>query len=517
MAGNRTLKLSILADVDDLKKKLGQGEKEVSSFGDKLGEFGKKAAAAFAVAAAAAAAYAGKLLIEGVKSAIEDEKAQARLAATLENVTGATRNQIAAVEQQISKLSLAYGVTDDQLRPSFERLAIATNDVKKAQELQTLALDVAAGSGKSLEAVSNALAKAYEGNTSALSRLGIGLSTSELKSMSFEEVTASLAKTFEGQATKQAETFEGKMKRLSVAFDEAKESIGARLLPILTNLINYFMNNVGPVVESIKKKVEPLTKAIEDNKDEFRALWSFLDKYIVPIMTGVLKTAFSGIVTGITTTINAVGKLVNFFNDLYNAYKKVVDYIKNNPLSNFLSKINPFSSSSFTGAAFVSGSLLAGGAVDELGRPVAGGGGGGGGGLTNDGVDAATENKRRNTMWKSETIMQETSECPSGKGVYLVEYNYYGEVIKRTLNYCVPLIGQNNLGGAANSGLVTSQTNGLTGAGVGITGSTSGVAGGIVINVNAPSAIDTEGFTRSVIDALNQSQSRTGSLESLAI
>ena len=515
MAGNRTLKLSILADVDDLKKKLGQGEAEVSSFGDKLGDFGKKAAAAFAVAAAAAAAYAGKLLVEGVKSAIEDEKAQAKLASTLENVTGATRNQIVAVEQQISKLSLAYGITDDQLRPSFERLAIATNDVKKAQELQTLALDVAAGSGKSLETVSNALAKAYEGNTGALARLGVGLSTSELKSMSLEEVTASLAKTFEGQATKQAETFEGRMQRLSVAFDEAKESIGARLLPILTNLINYFMNNVGPVVESIRKKVEPLTKAIEDNKDEFRALWSFLDKYIVPIMTGVLKTAFGGIVSAITTTVNAVGKLINFFNDLYNAYKKVVDYIKNNPLSNFLSKINPFSSSSFTGAAFVSGSLLAGGAVDELGRPVAGGGGGGG--VSDGGVDAATENKRRNTMWKSETIMQETSECPSGKGVYLVEYNYYGEVIKRTLNYCVPLIGQNNLGGAANSGLVTSQTNGLTGAGAGVTGSTSGVAGGIVINVNAPSAIDTEGFTRSVIDALNQSQSRTGSLESLAI
>ena len=79
MAGSRTLKLSILADVDDLKKKLGQGEAEVSGFGDKLGDFGKKAAAAFAVAAAAAAAYAGKLLVDGVKSAIEDEKAQAKL------------------------------------------------------------------------------------------------------------------------------------------------------------------------------------------------------------------------------------------------------------------------------------------------------------------------------------------------------------------------------------------------------------------------------------------------------
>ena len=94
MAGNRTLKLSILADVDDLKKKLGQGEKEVEGFGGKLGEFGKKAAAAFAVAAAAAAAYAGKLLVEGVQSAIEDEKAQEKLARTLQNVTGATSSKL---------------------------------------------------------------------------------------------------------------------------------------------------------------------------------------------------------------------------------------------------------------------------------------------------------------------------------------------------------------------------------------------------------------------------------------
>ena len=225
MAGNRTLKLSILADVDDLKKKLGQGEKEVQGFGDKLGEFGKKAAAAFAVAAAAAAAYAGKLLIDGVKAAIEDEKAQVKLAQTLENTTGATREQIKAVEDQILKMSLATGVADDKLRPSFEKLVRATNDVEKAQKLQTLALDIAAGSGKDLDAVSQSLARAYDGNTSALSRLGIGLSSAELKSMSFDDVTAQLAQTFGGQASVQADTFSGKVARLQVAFDEAKESI----------------------------------------------------------------------------------------------------------------------------------------------------------------------------------------------------------------------------------------------------------------------------------------------------
>ena len=510
MAGNRTLKLSILADVDDLKKKLGQGEQEVKGFGDKLGEFGKKAAAAFAIAAAAAAAYAGKLLVDGVKAAIEDEKAQAKLATTLENTTGATKEQIKAVEAQILQMSLATGVADDKLRPSFEKLVRATNDVQKAQELQTLALDIAAGSGKDLDAVSQSLARAYDGNTSALSRLGIGLSAAELKSMSFDDVTAQLAETFGGQASVQAETFSGKVARLQVAFDEAKESVGARLLPILTNLLDKFNNNLAPAVEAIRKKFEPLTKAIEDNKEEFTAIWNFLNKYIVPILTGALKTGLSGIITTFTTLVNIVGKAVNFFEDLYDAYKKFVDFIKNNPLSKFIDKINPFSNTNFTNAGF----LRAGGtgAVDELGRPVAGGGGAGG---ETEAADAATENKRRNTMWKSETIFRPTNECPSGQGVFLVEYNYYGEIIKQSLNYCVPFPAQNSFtGSAAGTGVITATT-GLAST----TGSsaTTATTAGITINVNAPSAIDSEGFTRSVIQALNESQSRTGSLDQLAI
>lgn len=502
MAGSRTLKLSILADVDDLKKKLGQGEAEVSSFGDKLGDFGKKAAAAFAVAAAAAAAYAGKLLVDGVKSAIEDEKAQAKLAQTLSNVTGATDKQIASVEEQIKALSLANGIADDELRPSFERLVRATENVTEAQKLQKLALDVAAGSGKSLETVSAALAKAYDGNTASLGKLGIGLSSTELKSMSFDEVTKKLSDTFGGQATTQAETFEGRMKRLQVAFDEAKESVGARLLPILTNLVTYFTDNVGPILETIKAKLTPLTKAIEDNKDEFKALWDFTKTYLVPFINGAMKLALGGLVTSITAIVTAVGKAVDFFKDLYDAYKKVVDFVKNNPLSNFLSKINPFSQSSFTtGGAFVIGGGA--GAVDELGRPV----------VTNGTNDPAVENKRRNTMWKSETIMQDSAECPSGRGVYLVEYNYYGEIINRSLNYCVPVISNT----ASTSPNSISGSTGNTNVGAINTTTGTGSQPTITINVNAPSAIDSEGFTRSVIDALNQSEFRTGSLGTLAI
>jgi hypothetical protein len=242
--GNRTLKLSILADVDDLKKKLGEADKAVETNASKISEFGKKAAAAFAVAAAAAVAYGTKLAIDGVKAAIEDEQAQLRLAAALKSATGATEDQIAATEAYILKTSLATGVADDKLRPAFQRLAVSTKDVNEAQKLLNLSLDIAAGSGKDLETVANALGKAQDGNATALGRLGLGLSKAELSTLSFTEVQQKLSDLYGGAAAANAETFQGKIDRLKVGFDEAKESLGFALLPAVEDFIG-FLNNTG--------------------------------------------------------------------------------------------------------------------------------------------------------------------------------------------------------------------------------------------------------------------------------
>jgi hypothetical protein len=268
---SRALTLKLLADIDNFSKNINKADNEVATFGDKITKFGKVAGAAFLAAGAAAAVYAGKLLIDGVKSAIEDEKAQAKLALTLQNVAGATNAAVAQTEDYIKQTSLAFGITDDQLRPSLERLARATKDVTKAQELQALALDIAAGSGKSLEAVSNALGKAYEGNTSSLGRLGIGISAAELKTMSFDQVTKALSDTFANQASVQADTFEGKMARLRVSFDEAKETLGFALLPTLTQFVDYITANVLPAFESF---IEGLTGegAIVDGLTETQRL-----------------------------------------------------------------------------------------------------------------------------------------------------------------------------------------------------------------------------------------------------
>ena len=305
--GNRTLKLSILADVDDLKKKLGEADKAVENNSSKISEFGKKAAAAFAVAAAAAVAYGTKLAIDGVKAAIEDEQAQLRLANALREATGATDAQIKATEDMILQTSLATGVADDQLRPAFQRLAVSTKDTTKAQELLNLALDISKGRGLELEQVANALGRAQDGNTTALGRLGLGLSKAELSTLSFTEVQAKLSDLYGGAAAANAETFQGKIDRLKVGFDEAKESLGVALLPQVERFIG-FLNDTG--IPTLNAFIAGLTgdKGLSASLNETQRSAESFGKGI---------SVVAGIISGFITFVReAIGLVVSLANEL---------------------------------------------------------------------------------------------------------------------------------------------------------------------------------------------------------
>jgi len=373
--GTRALTLKLLADVDNFTKNLDKADKDVATFGDKVSDFGKKAGLAFAAAGAAAVAYAGKLAIDGVKSAIEDEAAQAKLANTLRNVTDATDAQIKSTEEFILQTSLATGVADDELRPSLDRLTRATKDVDKAQKLQALALDIAAGSGKSLSAVTEALSKAQEGNLAGLSRLGVGIDKAELKTLSFDQITAKLAGTFENQASKQADTFQGKLSRLQVAFDEGKETVGAYILTAITPLVETlvqkvipaiadFTNNLGeklrpviefltPITNGLRKAFNTVRDSLAENSDElkpliilFKGVAEFARDVLAPILSKTLGKAFEVIGGAIGGLIDGLASVVNFFDDLYNKIKRVIEISKQ-----IGSRLNPFSSASFSSGA----------------------------------------------------------------------------------------------------------------------------------------------------------------------
>jgi len=309
--GSRTLKLSILADVDDLKKKLGEADKAVETNASKISEFGKKAAAAFAVAAAAAVAYAGKLAVDGVKSAIEDEQAQLRLAAALKTATGATNAQIEATEDYIRSTQLATGITDNDLRASFQRLSVSTKDLTQSQKLLNLAIDISKGTGKELGTVVEALSKAYEGQDTRLVRLGIGITQADAKAMDFTETTKVLTNLYGGAAAANAETFQGRIDRLKQAFEEAKEEIGYRLLPFIERFVDLIVNQVVPKLQEFAAYFDPIKQAIKDNQEAFDAFGKFVTDVVIPVLVNGLGAALKtiGVIAGGITDI--IGKVIS--------------------------------------------------------------------------------------------------------------------------------------------------------------------------------------------------------------
>jgi len=387
---SRTLKLSILGDVDGLNKSLKTASGDVDTFGDKVGKAGVAIGKAFAAAAAAAGAAAIAIGIEGVKAAIADEKAQTQLALALENATGATQAQIKATEDSILQMSLATGVADDELRPALGRLVRSTGDITKAQDLLSTALDISAATGKPVEAIANSLAKAYDGNTAALGKLGVGLSTAELKTMSFEQVQGRLTELFGGAAARNADTYAGQIARVQVAFDEAKETLGTALLPILDQLLKFINENalpaiqafsaafsltegdgfgkvitdVGstlkktftPIIQGVKSVFDSVKTAVMNSKDEFKAFWDVV-KFIAPLIGKAIGDSLKVVgniaelvITIIAKVLGAIKPLLNTAIDGINAIIKGYNAVQWGKDVPYIPKIGGGSGSTATGA-----------------------------------------------------------------------------------------------------------------------------------------------------------------------
>ena len=241
-----TIVASVLSTFDN--KGLKKGKKEISAFDKNLKALGKTSAKVFGSLAVVAF---GK---SAVNAFIESEKAAAKLRTTVSNL-GLEFEQ-PGIEDYLKNLSLQFGIVDESLIPGFQRLLIVTKDVAQAQSLFNTALNVSAGTGKDLTAVSTSLSKAYLGDNAALGRLGVGLSKAQLKSASFLEVQRTLNANFAGQAAAAVEGYAGSMAKLTVAVDESKEAIGKGLLDAIaalsgSNDINTFTTKMVNAAEKI--------------------------------------------------------------------------------------------------------------------------------------------------------------------------------------------------------------------------------------------------------------------------
>lgn len=224
------IKIPIISEFDS--KGLDKAVKEFQSLegvGAKAGYAIKKAA----LPAAAAIGGIGVALGAATKAAMEDQAAQVELARTLSISASATDAQVAATENMISKMSLASGIADDDLRPALASLVRGTKDIGKAQEGLSLAMDISTATGKDLATVSDALSKAYAGNMKGLKALSPEMAALIKDGADLNTIMDVLGGTFGGATAEAAGTAEGQMKRFGIAIAEAKENIGAALIPVV--------------------------------------------------------------------------------------------------------------------------------------------------------------------------------------------------------------------------------------------------------------------------------------------
>jgi TMP repeat-containing protein len=318
VAASRRVTIEFLGD----DRSASRTARNIDTTTSKLGDTFKKVGKFAAVGLAAGVAVAGKFMYDAAKAAAEDEASQAKLAETLKRNAGATDQQIASVENWISAQGRQLGVTDDELRPALQRLTEATGDVGQAQKLASLAMDVSAGTGKSLESVSVALMKAQNGQVSSLSRLGIETTKANGETISFHEAVKKMGDTFGGQAAAQANTLQGRMGRLKLMFDEAQESIGAKLLPVLTDLATWFMDEGLPAIRrfaaDLREKLTPAFNAIVAWVKEH---WPEIKKTIVSVMREVGET-----VASIVSIIRAIW--AKWGDDIMRVIKIVWPYVR---------------------------------------------------------------------------------------------------------------------------------------------------------------------------------------------
>jgi len=389
MADTRTLKLSLLADVKKFTEGMQKADSSTKTLNDKISKYSKVMAGAFLAVGAAAGAMAIKIGVDSVKAAVEDELSQKKLAQALKNTTKATDKTIASAETYITKQQLTYGIADTKLRPALANLARATGNLTTAQNLNNLAIDISAATGKDLEGVSIALGKAYGGNFTALKKLGIPIDANIIKTKDFSKVQQVLTDKFGGSAAANTETFAGKLEILKQRFGEIQEDIGAKLIPKLKKLLDQVSlvakGFSGEDPNGLSARANELKGSIGNTGaaslgGTLKALTDSFGKLFAALAGQDAKdgaTALDNIASGVQTLANAINSLATAYGKLdaftkSKGYQATLDAIFGTKSGGTkTSVLNPFGTN-FLGAGRLTGARASGGPVSMGGSYLVG-------------------------------------------------------------------------------------------------------------------------------------------------
>ena len=250
-----------------------KGFKQAETAISKLNRNTKNLARSFGLAFGTAAVIAyGKASVQAFAA---DDKAARTLSKTLSNLGLAFADP--EIKTFIATLEKQFGVLDDSLRPAYQKLVTTTGDYKRSQDLLKTALDLSAQSGVDLLTVSEDIGNAFVGNRRGLIKYSLGLSKAQLAAMNFEDVLKSITKISQGQAALAADTYAGKLDKLTVAGANAKEVLGGALFDALIKL-------GGGDVDKTTQKIDKLSTALAQ---------------LIRLATGTSKMSLGDILNGV--------------------------------------------------------------------------------------------------------------------------------------------------------------------------------------------------------------------------
>ena len=314
----KPITVSIVGNAGPLKKSLDEADGFLGKFGGSIQKLGLAAAAGVG-ALAAGIGFAAK-------QAADDQKSFEQLAVTMRNVTGASDEMVKSIDDQLGAMSLATGVADDKLRPAYEALLRGTKDTETALRDMTLVLDISTALQTDQTTIADALAKAYEGNFKALRTLSPEMATMIKEGASLDEVMGVLTKTFGGSAAAAADTFGGQVDRLKIFMSELVEQIGYYVLPVLSKIAEFIVNDVVPAFQRIVDKYGPALAAI------FEKIATFIGDKVVPVIRDRLLPFIQQTAEFIGEKLVPIIRdvAIKVFDGLRNIFEKVSEKVREN-------------------------------------------------------------------------------------------------------------------------------------------------------------------------------------------
>jgi len=266
------------------KQGFNQAQRSTSTLEKGFKKLGAQVLAAFSVSAITQFSKAA------IKAFEEDEKAASQLTNAIKNAGLAF--QSAEIRTFVKDLESSAMVMDDQLMPAMQRLIMLTGSFSRSQEILNTAIEVSRGTGVDLETVVADLSKAFQGQTRSLMKYNLGLTATQLKGKTFEQLLNRINDQYKGSNAAYLETYAGKTEALNIAYANMQETVGKGLVDAFIKLAGD--EGIGGATKAIEAfgtavadTISGAVYYVEDFQTKFAPLFKlidFLDKFSLDLL-----------------------------------------------------------------------------------------------------------------------------------------------------------------------------------------------------------------------------------------